>query len=66
MLHYFAKNFFSPVLVSPELTSYDELNVYLISDLLDDIPDVELNISVYSYDDFNPKKIISSKEILVI
>lgn len=65
MLHYFAKKFFSPVLVSPELTAYDELHVYLISDLLKDVQGVQLNITVYSWDDFQPRKVISLNETLV-
>lgn len=65
MLHYFAKKFFSPVLVSPELTTYDEMHVYLISDLVEDVANVQLNITVYSWDDFQPRKVITSNETLV-
>ncbi|XP_069671590.1 beta-mannosidase-like isoform X2 [Periplaneta americana] len=63
MLHYFACNFFAPVLVSPCMTISGELEVHLISDLLQDMETV-LTISVYSWDSLTPIYKISSNHIL--
>ncbi|KAK6639866.1 hypothetical protein RUM43_008141 [Polyplax serrata] len=60
MLQYFAKKFFSAVLVSPERTPDGLLNVFLISDLLQDVKSVRLNVGVYSWDNFTPKKVYTS------
>ena len=38
MLHYFARKFFAPVLISPALSHGNVLNIYLINDSLPAIP----------------------------
>lgn len=53
MIHYFAKNFFNPILVSPHVHSNGELRVSLISDLLEN-QTVSLTIEVYRWDSFTP------------
>lgn len=65
ILHYYAKKFFSPVLVSPNKVSDKVLDVYIISDLLYDVPDVELEVSIYSWDSFDPISVVQSKHNLV-
>lgn len=65
MLQYFAKKFFSAVLVSPERTPDGLLNVFLISDLLQDVKSVRLNVGLYSWDNFTPKKVYTSVVRLV-
>ncbi|XP_049828728.1 beta-mannosidase-like [Schistocerca gregaria] len=52
MLHYYAKNFFSNVLVSPYITPEGELVVSLISDLPYEMDTVVLSIYVYRWDSF--------------
>jgi beta-mannosidase len=53
MLHYFACNFFAPVLVSPSVTGAGDLNVHLISDYLED-KEALLKMSVYKWNSFTP------------
>lgn len=53
MLHYFARNFFAPALVSPSVTAAGELEVHLISDYLDN-KETLLNVSVYKWDSLTP------------
>lgn len=34
MLHYYAKNFFAPIIVTGYLTTTNDLDVYIVSDLV--------------------------------
>lgn len=54
MLHYFARNFFSMVIVKGHLLNDVGLDIYVISDHLEDITDVSVKISVYAFDSFIP------------
>lgn len=65
MLHYYAQKFFSPVIISPDMTTDNKVNVFVVSDLLHDIPESVMNISVYSWDSFEPRRVISTAEIIV-
>ena len=53
MLHYFARNFFAPALVSPSVTAAGDLEVHLISDYLEDKKTL-LYVSVYKWDSLTP------------
>ncbi|KAL0277661.1 UNVERIFIED_CONTAM: hypothetical protein PYX00_004879 [Menopon gallinae] len=55
MLHHYALNFFKPVLVSPVINETGNVDVFIVSDLLEDVTDVNLNISVYSWASFQPR-----------
>lgn len=54
MQHYYAKNFFAPVIITGDLRSDGFLDIYLVSDLKDEIPNVSLNIFVYKWESINP------------
>ncbi|VVC90585.1 unnamed protein product [Leptidea sinapis] len=54
MLHYFAMNFFSPVLVSPRLTLAGDINVYLINDRLVPIEDAKIVMDVFNWTSLEP------------
>lgn len=55
MLHYFAADFFSPVLVSPNVDITNELRVYVISDLKPHTSlDLIMQVSVYNWQSFDP------------
>lgn len=54
MLHYFAKEFFAPVLVSPRIDVTNVVRVSVISDLFVNIP-VILNLTVYRWDVLQPQ-----------
>lgn len=55
MLHYFAADFFSPVLVSPNVDITKELRVYVISDLKPHTSlDLIMQVSVYNWQSFDP------------
>jgi len=64
VLHYYAKKFFSPVLVSPIKVSEQQLDVYIISDLLIDVQ-VSLDIFLYSWDSIEPVNVTSSTHLVV-
>lgn len=65
MLHYYAKKFFAPVIIVPEMTSKNGVDVYIVSDLLKDVH-CELTVSFYSWDSFEPKSVLSHQEEVVI
>ncbi|XP_064471822.1 beta-mannosidase-like [Ornithodoros turicata] len=59
MLHYFARRFFSPLIVVPfinkdSLFSTGELQVYVVNDLREDFPNAVLHIDSYSWGNFTP------------
>ena len=54
MSHYFAKEMFSNVLVSPTLIApYDRLKITIISDLPETLKDLRLYVKVQRFDSFN-------------
>ncbi|XP_064471506.1 beta-mannosidase-like isoform X2 [Ornithodoros turicata] len=55
MLHYFARLFFSPLIVVPFITSSTkELQAYVVNDLREDFPNAVLHIDSYSWGNFTP------------
>ncbi|CAH2094683.1 unnamed protein product [Euphydryas editha] len=56
MLHYFAKSFFAPVLVSPRMTLTSEVNVYLINDRFVPIIDANITVEMFNWTSFVPIK----------
>ncbi|XP_022817754.1 beta-mannosidase [Spodoptera litura] len=54
MLHYFAKDFFAPVLVSPRLDSTGEMEVYLINDRFVPVLDAKITIQFYNWSSPSP------------
>ncbi|XP_064488177.1 beta-mannosidase-like isoform X2 [Ornithodoros turicata] len=58
MLHYFARRFFSPLIVVPFLNDYlsstGELHAYVVNDLQEDFPNAVLHIDLYSWGNFAP------------
>lgn len=63
ILHYFAKDFFALILVSPYITEDKVLKVDLISDILEDTQCI-LNIYVYKWNSLTPIYNISSNHTL--
>ncbi|KAH9639264.1 hypothetical protein HF086_014128 [Spodoptera exigua] len=59
MLHYFAKNFFAPVLVSPRLDSTGEMEVYLINDRF--VPIMEAKITMEFFNWSSPAPILTKQ-----
>ncbi|XP_017784004.1 PREDICTED: beta-mannosidase isoform X2 [Nicrophorus vespilloides] len=54
MLHYYAKDFFAPVIVTAHVLVNREINVYIISDLLHPVYDAKLTMYTYNWNSFNP------------
>ena len=56
MSHYYAEQMFNPVLVSPTFKienstlSKEEIDVYIVSELLEELKDIRLEISVQRFD----------------
>lgn len=53
-MHYYAKDFFAPIIVTGHLTVARELDVYLVSDALFTFYNVTLNIRVYNWSSLQP------------
>lgn len=56
MLHYFAKSFFAPVLISPRLTMVGDVDVYLINDRFVPIVDAEIIVDIFNWSSLVPFK----------
>lgn len=54
MLHYFAKKFFAPVIVTSRLKADGQLDVIVVSDLTQLILNAEVAILVFSWNSFDP------------
>ncbi|XP_035449572.2 beta-mannosidase [Spodoptera frugiperda] len=59
MLHYYAKDFFAPVLVSPRLDASGEMEVYLINDRF--VPILEAKITIQFYNWSSPAPILTKQ-----
>lgn len=56
MLHYFAMDFFAPVLVSPRLKLTGEVEVYLLNDRFVPIINADIIVDVYTWSSLIPIK----------
>ncbi|KAK4886003.1 hypothetical protein RN001_002274 [Aquatica leii] len=54
MLHYYAKNFFAPIIITTEMSASKDMNVYIVSDLLKTFHNSLLNIGVYKWNSVAP------------
>ncbi|XP_049525027.1 beta-mannosidase-like [Dermacentor silvarum] len=54
MLHYFARKFFSPIIVSPYLERDEEFRVFIVNDLLTPVEGAMLDVTLYSSLSFTP------------
>lgn len=53
MLHYYSKNFFAPVITSLYM-DVENIKVYVVSDLIEDIKNARLVITLHRYDQLGP------------
>lgn len=65
MLHYSALDFFSPIIIVPELEISNNLTIYVVSDNLVDL-EVTFNVEVYSWKSRTPLTIYISDIILLV
>ncbi|XP_077483314.1 beta-mannosidase-like [Amblyomma americanum] len=54
MVHYYAKKFFSPIIVSPYVDRSDDLRVFLINDNLTPVKAAQLSITQFKWTSFTP------------
>ncbi|XP_043477175.1 beta-mannosidase [Leptopilina heterotoma] len=57
MLHYFARDFFAPVIVSSRLSLARDLTIYIISDLHRPLKDLSLTLNIYKWTSIIPVSI---------
>lgn len=65
MLHYSALDFFSPIIVVPELNLTNNLTVYLVSDMLVDL-EVILCIEIYNWENMTSLATYTSDTISLV
>lgn len=49
MLHYYAVEFFAPIIVTPRISSANDLTIYIVSDRLSPVPECTLTLNVYRW-----------------
>ncbi|XP_032664482.1 beta-mannosidase [Odontomachus brunneus] len=65
MLHYYAKDFFAPVIVTSRLTNSDELTIYVVSDQLFWLTNCHVDIRVYNWKSMTPIHTKSYHNVIV-
>lgn len=65
MLHYSASDFFSPIIIVPEIEISNNLTVYLVSDILADL-EVVCKVEVYTWESNIPLATFTSDTILLV
>lgn len=65
MLHYSASDFFSPIIIVPELEISNNLTIYVVSDSLVDL-EVIFNVEIYSWKSNIPLTTYISDTILLV
>ncbi|XP_011706786.1 PREDICTED: beta-mannosidase-like [Wasmannia auropunctata] len=54
MLHYYAQDFFAPIIVTPHLSISDELSIYIVSDRLYTLTNCTVKLHVYKWESMKP------------
>lgn len=65
MLHYSALDFFSPIIIVPELEISNNLTIYLVSDILVDV-EVIFSVEIYNWKNIMPLATYFSDTILLV
>lgn len=66
MLHYYAKDFFAPVIVTPHLSTSRELSIYVISDQLYPLTGYKVEICIYKWKSMKPIFTTSFSNITIV
>ncbi|XP_066600799.1 beta-mannosidase [Prorops nasuta] len=54
MLHYYAKEFFAPIIVTSHLDESHKLSVFVVSDQLNQLENVKVTLTIYKWSLMNP------------
>lgn len=60
MLHYFAKDFFAPIIVTGHVTNAGQLDFYVISDLTSSVYNATVDVNVFAWNSLIP---VASEQI---
>lgn len=66
MLHYYAKDFFAPIIVTPHLSISNELSIYIVSDRLYTLRNCTVEIRVYNWKSTTPVFAKSFGDIIIV
>lgn len=65
MLHYYAKEFFSPILVSPRLMYNREISTFIINDGVPNIVNAMLTVDTFRWDSLTPISSVNTSVTVV-
>lgn len=66
MLHYYAKDFFAPVIVTSYLSVSNELSIHVVSDRLYTLTNCTVKLRVYNWRSMTPVFTTSFDDIIVV
>lgn len=66
MLHYYAAEFFAPVIVTSKTSLADEVTIFIVSDKLERIEDVFILIKVFKWDSMVPISTESIENLTIV
>ncbi|XP_018311835.1 beta-mannosidase [Mycetomoellerius zeteki] len=65
MLHYYAKDFFAPIIVTSHLSVSNELSIYIVSDRLYTLTNCTVKLHVYKWESMKPISVLFFNDIVV-
>ena len=66
MLHYYAKDFFAPVIVTTSLSPARELTIYVISDVHRNLEKLSVTLNIYKWGSIVPVSVQNFSNIAVV
>lgn len=66
MLHYFARDFFAPVIVSSRLSQAGDLTIYIISDLHRPLKELSITLNIYKWQSMMPVSVQNFTNLSVV
>lgn len=66
MLHYYAKDFFAPVIVTSHLSASNELSIYVVSDREEFLRNCTVKLHLYKWESMKPIFVLSFNDITIV
>lgn len=66
MLHYYAKDFFAPIIVTSYLSTSKELSIYVVSDRLYTLTNCTVKLHLYKWESMKPIFALSFNDIVIV
>jgi len=66
MLHYYAKDFFAPIIVTSYLSISNHLSIYVVSDQLYTLTNCTVKLHVYKWKSMKPIYMLAFNDIIIV